>query len=117
MIIIKKPFIDIKITESRAKDFIICSKNAKKDPNIVKAFSSKNRGNKNIQEEKEVNFMSRVIKQIVTGTDGGPGTNSSTCISHTLYALCEDNTIWKLCKFYDYDGEREWIKIPKIPEV
>lgn len=51
--------------------------------------------------------MNRTIKQIVTGTDG-----KDMSIGHTLYALCDDNTVWKL-----YCGEHEWIKVPKIPGV
>lgn len=52
MITMKKPIIDIKITESRAKDFVICSEKAKRDSDIVKAFSSKYRGTKTIAEER-----------------------------------------------------------------
>jgi hypothetical protein len=48
----KASFINIHITELRAKDFIICSKKAKRDPNIIEAFSSKYRRTKTIAEER-----------------------------------------------------------------
>jgi hypothetical protein len=41
-----KKIIEIKITESRAKTFVICSKNAKRNPDIVREFSSAKRQGK-----------------------------------------------------------------------